>query len=756
MSARILRATVLAGLAAFVLLTHSFVSIDSIRIKVVEEPRAATDGLVRVSTTGFPQADDLLEPFALIARVNVPSAGTSRLVVAVDGAPACERSVTGGGSRRIDCAVTQRWQPGIEHTVTLQGPSSWTLEYLELATHHGNTSGAHYLVILPRGSDRYVRPGIGWVAATWLIVATILVVPASRSPRWIQISHRVLAVPILFVMAASVCSQWLSNYRVVISAETIAIWLALLLIPQEWAAVRWFVEAEQRSRRRWFAYSLAAFATGIVIAVALLNGAFVAGGSDVYGYVSQAHLWATGNLHIEQPFVRDMKWPSAAEALAPLGYSPAPEGTSIVPIYSPGFPMVMGLFERLGGREAVFYVVPLLGGLTVWATFLMGARLAGPGVGASAAILMATSPPFLLQLVLPMSDIPVTAWWALALALALSESRMTVLVAGLAAGAAILTRPNLIPLAVIPGGLLLWRAVRERDVAGHAVQRFCLFAAGALAGCVGVAIVNTRTFGSPLTSGYGRPESLFLLSNLLPNLARYPYWLLQTGTPAILLAFLAPFVVKRASRGASAFEPRAVVITWGCFIAAVLLSYVFFRQFDDWIWLRYVLPAFPPLFVLVSAALGGLLARVEPVARALLIATIVGALAWRGATFDRNFLELRKGEQRIVAMADYIAKNLPEQAAIVSMHHSGSVRYYSGRLTVRYDYIPPELLDAVLEDLRRLGYQPYIVLEDWEETGFRARFEGHSALAALDWKPIARIGQPATVTLYHPAARQAP
>ena len=79
------------------------------------------------------------------------------------------------------------------------------------------------------------------------------------------------------------------------------------------------------------------------------------------------------------------------------------------------------------------------------------------------------------------------------------------------------------------------------------------------------------------------------------------------------------------------------------------------------------------------------------------------------------------------------------------MQHSGSIRYYSGRLTVRYDWIPTNRLDNVIEQLRGLGYHPYIVLEAAEMGAFEQRFQGNSELAALNWiptgTPAARLGR---------------
>jgi HK97 gp10 family phage protein len=56
--------------------------------------------------------------------------------------------------------------------------------------------------------------------------------------------------------------------------------------------------------------------------------------------------------------------------------------------------------------------------------------------------------------------------------------------------------------------------------------------------------------------------------------------------------------------------------------------------------------------------------------------------------FMRPALDAKSGEA-VVAVGNYITAKLPERAAMVSMQHSGSARYYSGRLTVRYDLVPP-------------------------------------------------------------------
>ena len=71
------------------------------------------------------------------------------------------------------------------------------------------------------------------------------------------------------------------------------------------------------------------------------------------------------------------------------------------------------------------------------------------------------------------------------------------------------------------------------------------------------------------------------------------------------------------------------------------------------------------------------------------------------------------------------------------MQHSGSIRYYSGRLTLRYDWLDGDWLDRAIEVLERSGRPVYVLLDDWEEPAFRERFAGQRSLAHLDRGPAA-------------------
>ena len=144
----------------------------------------------------------------------------------------------------------------------------------------------------------------------------------------------------------------------------------------------------------------------VVIAAGLHWGTFAVGGSDSYCYVHQAERWASLTLQRPEPMALEAPWPDAPLAFAPAGHVPSQTVPgALVPICPSGLSVVMAPFFALGGQAGLFLVVPLFGALLVWATFTCGARY-GSRVGLASAVLVACSPPFLYQLMQPMSDVP--------------------------------------------------------------------------------------------------------------------------------------------------------------------------------------------------------------------------------------------------------------------------------------------------------------------------------------------------------------
>jgi hypothetical protein len=472
---------------------------------------------------------------------------------------------------------------------------------------------------------------------------------------------------------------------------------------------------------RWSPRIAAAIAIGSIFA-ALHFGIFAAGGSDAYGYVSEAYLWASGRLVAPDPLAGLA--PLLGRATVPLGYRPASQPGFLAPIYPPGLPMAMAAAARITAHpSAVYWIVPLLAGLTVWLTYVLARRVAEPRTALLAATLLAFSPIFVFQSLEPMSDLPATAWWMAAWVFATSSSRWSPLASGLAVSAALLTRPNLAPLTIVLVPVL----VRSRPYA----RRLALFVLGVIPSCVAIVALHRYLYGSLAESGYGPVPGLYAWSRFPTNIRRYLSWLVELHTIGILLALAAPVI----GRVKTAFWMVA-------FSMVLLLCYLFYYVFDTWPFLRFLLPALPLLFILSSDVVVRLIGRLPLALRgvALLLLCTLVPLWYLLTARDLTVFGIQQAEHRYVAVGEEIGRMLEPNALIVTVIQSGSVRLYGNRMTVRWDFLDPHAFDATLDTLRRKGYVPYFLLEDWEEAPFRQRFSETSEYGRLDWPPALTYG----------------
>ena len=500
-------------------------------------------------------------------------------------------------------------------------------------------------------------------------------------------------------------------------------------------------------RLKTWSAPLAWCAAGISVLLAIRFGIFVAGGSDAYGYVSQAALWAAGHLIVPEPLAPIGR--ALGIITAPLGYRPAVVAGASVPTYAPGYPMLMALPLKLAGESAAFFVVPVCAGVIVVLTYLVGARCAGPRTGFLAAFFLTCSPMFLFESLEPMSDIPVTMWFLLAWWLLLKDRTAATAAAGLATAAAVMTRPNLAPLA----GVLTLVAVRGQP----RLTRGVLFVLGTLPGFLAIAAINRHLYGTAAMSGYGSLRELFDLNNLVPNLQRYPVWLVQLHTPAILLSLAAPFVGTREPDADRAIaNPRSTAAWMIAFGFALLLSYLFYGVFEDWPYLRFLLPVIPLLFVLSCNVFVAALLRLSMAVRgAVIFAVCVLLGTWYVRKADQlGVFAIALSERRYESVGQYLNHALPENAAIITVIESGSARLYAKRATLRWDEVPVGKLDHTIDALRAGGYAPYILLEDWEQPMFRARFGPADLAGRVDWPAAIEYYGPISVRIYNPDDRQ--
>jgi hypothetical protein len=484
-------------------------------------------------------------------------------------------------------------------------------------------------------------------------------------------------------------------------------------------------------------------AAGLALAVAAAGavfGAHVAGGADASGYVSQSRLWAAGRVSVAAPVLIDAPWPQRGWPVSPLGYRPTTTPDEIGPTYAPGLPWLMAAGAAIAGDAGRYVWTPIAAGLLVWGTYALTAAAAPPATAVAAALLVAGSPPVLFEAVQTMSDLPVAALWVWVLVWLRRPGWRGTLGAGLVAALALAVRPNLVLAAAA-----VWAAAGAADAGPwwDRARRSAVRTAPLAVVAVAVALLNTRLWGSPFISGYGTAGEIFAAGNVLPNLRAVWGWTVETRGywAAVGLAALAVLALRR--EGARWWPALGVT-------AGVFASYLPYAQFVEWWYLRFYLPLWPPLAAALAVVTWRWAGRGSPEAArlALVGAAFVTAVAGVAYAGNRDVFALWRGEQRYAAVGKHIRANAVADAVVFAVQHSGAVAYYGERRIVRFDHVASDGLDRLAEALAATGRDVWLVVDDWEEPEFRARF-ATQVRGRLDWAPLAeaRVGS-ARVRVY--------
>jgi hypothetical protein len=121
--------------------------------------------------------------------------------------------------------------------------------------------------------------------------------------------------------------------------------------------------------------------------------------------------------------------------------------------------------------------------------------------------------------------------------------------------------------------------------------------------------------------------------------------------------------------------------------------------------------------------------------RAAAFSTVVILLAGWGIWMGREAFRVRADESRYV-VAGRFARELPENAVILCNQHSGSLRYYANRITMRFEWLDADMYRNAVDHIRGLGRPLFVVLDDWERDVFRQRYAGAADLSWLDEPPL--------------------
>ncbi len=479
-------------------------------------------------------------------------------------------------------------------------------------------------------------------------------------------------------------------------------------------------------------------------------GTWSAGSADAHGYISQAQLWRQGNLIVAAPMALTVPWEDAEWIFAPLGYRPGVAPGTLVPVYPAGLPIVMAGLQAVGGPQAVYFAVPIFGIMAVLASARLATRLATPAAGAVAAVCMASSPTFLFSLMWPMTDVPAAALWVLGVVLATGTGIASAVGAGLAIALAVLTRPNLVLVALAPAAYLLWRIKATPNERSSAWARLVIVCVLAAAGCLAVAAIHTWLYGSPLSTGYGHASQIYDVSRIATTASGFVVRPLALEPPLVILC-AAGLAWGLSRPGVS----RSIAWLAAGTLGLVFVSYAFYVSFPEWWYLRLLLPAWPAAAAFAGLAAVGI-ARLAPAAWRAAVLILLGVLiVGVGAreTVHRGVFTLREAESRYETVGRFASGVLPPNAVFFSFQQSGALRHYADRPIIRFDVLPPHWFDDALSKMRFRGYRPYFIIEEHEEVVFKARFRPVSPLGYLDWQPMAQLDGPVRVQIFDPADR---
>jgi hypothetical protein len=459
---------------------------------------------------------------------------------------------------------------------------------------------------------------------------------------------------------------------------------------------------------RWRQYRGVIFAVLALSAYAAMLARHVgacAAGPDPSGYLNHARLLAAGNLHaplrsLPGLLPEDYKY----YLFTPLGLVPAPNGNGLIPVYPAGLPLlVVAAAPFFGWGHAGDVVLCAHALLCVLLTYglgrMMGLSRRGAVVGA---IIVGLSPLTVTYSLQMMSDVPSLAWTLGAVSAAWRSRRHAAwaLAAGAATAMAVLIRPtNVLVLAPIAVAF------------GLSPRRWLCLVCGALPGAIFFCVHSLSITGKVFATGYGGFFwPMFRLHWIGVTLWFYACWLPVLFTPAVLLAAGLPWLRRRAPREAAMLGIWALVFL--CFYSAYECTH------QAWWYLRYLLPAAPPLVVagLLVVESTGIGRRWRLASARGFTCTLVLLIAYF-AVWSEHLMALESGKDSEIyqKIAVWMRANLPDNSVILAMQMTGTLTYYTDFTFVNWNFCHPDNRARVFAAVQASGRPFYAALFSFEK-----------------------------------------
>ncbi|HYH07446.1 MAG TPA: hypothetical protein VEK11_10360 [Thermoanaerobaculia bacterium] len=437
------------------------------------------------------------------------------------------------------------------------------------------------------------------------------------------------------------------------------------------------------------------FAAGY-LALLLSNACMFAAGPDSSGYLNEARLLAAGKRSV----ALDVD-PSLIHLFTPYGFMAGRTPGTMVPTYPAGTPLHFALAAAIGGWQIAPFVVSPLAATASLFLFALVARRLGASAPWSivAAVLLAAFPMVIGQGVQPVSDV-LAMFWALATiycALRSEEHRGWAIACGVAFAIGVAVRPTNILLA-----LPLLFAMRLRPLAIAAIA--------ALPFGLALAMHHHALYGSVFASGYGGVGQIVALTLAPPCAISLSKSLLSMATPLLLIGF---------------FNRRkpALLLSW---FGVFFVFYSFYSFCPDFSSTRFLLPALPALilgFVLV-------LSETRFIGAVLVLIVLAQEIAQIGRL---HVLHLNEWESIYPRTVEWVDREVPRDAVVLSSIMSGAFYFHSPRRVVRWDQLTPETTARLRADPRFA--MPWYAVASEVEGGAKALRERIPG----EWQAVHRI-----------------
>jgi hypothetical protein len=109
---------------------------------------------------------------------------------------------------------------------------------------------------------------------------------------------------------------------------------------------------------------------------------------------------------------------------------------------------------------------------------------------------------------------------------------------------------------------------------------------------------------------------------------------------------------------------------------------------------------------------------------AAMIGIFIAIIVWQSESLLRrsSVWDIASLEARYPLAGEWIKVNTPANSVVMANQHSGSLRWYGKRETIRWDFVDPTQLATTVGELQSHGATVYVALEGDEVAMFDQRF----------------------------------